>query len=169
MFVLNNTLKCIYLFAILTRIMYVCALFLVIVCMVYLTRRERFNSAHRLFNAGLSDDENYQLYGKCANPNWHGHNYELFVTVKGKIDSETGVIINLKELSQIIMTKIIDKVDHKNLNIEVDFLKDKIVSTENIVMAIWKELEPELNKTNARLHKIRLVETENNFAEYYGE
>ncbi|MGD9994099.1 MAG: 6-pyruvoyl tetrahydropterin synthase family protein [Salinivirgaceae bacterium] len=137
--------------------------------MVYLTRRERFNSAHRLFNVNYSDEKNFDVYGKCANPNWHGHNYELFVTVKGTVDNETGVVINLKELSQIINTSIIDKLDHKNLNIEVDFLQNTIVSTENIIMAIWKVLEAELKDTKARLHKLKLVETENNFAEYYGE
>lgn len=142
---------------------------LIIVCMVYLTRRERFNSAHRLFNPSLSDEQNYELYGKCANPNWHGHNYELFVTVKGEVDEQTGVIINLKDLSRLINVKIIDKLDHKNLNIEVDFLKGKIVSTENIVIAIWNELEKEIIKTKAQLHHIRLIETENNYAEYYGE
>lgn len=137
--------------------------------MVYLTRRERFNSAHRLFNVNYSDEKNFDVYGKCANPNWHGHNYELFVTVKGTVDPETGVVINLKELSQIINTSIIDKLDHKNLNIEVDFLHNTIVSTENIIVAIWNELEAELKHTKARLHKLKLVETENNFAEYYGE
>lgn len=137
--------------------------------MVYLTRRERFNSAHRLYNPDFSDEKNYQVFGKCANPNWHGHNYELFVTIKGEIDQETGVVINLKELSQIIKRKVIDKLDHKNLNIEVDFLEGKIMSTENIIVAIWNELAPEIEKINAKLHKIKLVETENNFAEYYGE
>jgi 6-pyruvoyltetrahydropterin/6-carboxytetrahydropterin synthase len=137
--------------------------------MVYLTRRERFNSAHRLYNPDYSTEKNYEVYGKCANPNWHGHNYELFVTVKGEIDNETGVVINLKNLSKIIRSKVIEKLDHKNLNLEVDFLKDKILSTENIIIAIWNELENELQKTNAKLYKIRLVETENNFVEYYGE
>lgn len=137
--------------------------------MVYLTRRERFNSAHRLFNPKLTDSENYELYGKCANPNWHGHNYDLFVTVKGEINADTGVVINLKELSEIIKNRIIDKLDHKNLNIEVDFLKNTIVSTENIIVAIWRELQDELQKTPARLHHLKLVETENNFAEYFGE
>ncbi|HAM97160.1 MAG TPA: 6-pyruvoyl tetrahydrobiopterin synthase [Marinilabiliales bacterium] len=137
--------------------------------MVYLTRRERFNSAHRLFNPKLTDEENNELYGKCANPNWHGHNYDLFVTVKGEVDPETGVVINLKDLSQIIKTKVIDKLDHRNLNVEVDFLQNTIVSTENIIVAIWKELQVELDKTPARLSKIKLVETENNFAEYYGD
>jgi len=137
--------------------------------MVYLTRRERFNSAHRLFKASLTDEENYKIYGKCANPNWHGHNYELFVTVKGEIDVETGVVINLKDLSRIIKDLIIEKVDHKNLNIEVDFLKDKIVSTEIIIIEFWKVLAAEIAKYNAKLHKLKLVETENNYAEYYGE
>ena len=136
--------------------------------MVYLTRRERFNSAHRLFNPNLSDDENYEIYGKCANPNWHGHNYELFITVKGEVNPETGVVINLKDLSRIIKFKVIEKLDHKNLNIEVDFLKDRIISTENIIIAIWEELRVELSNTDTQLHKIKLVETENNFVEYYG-
>ncbi|MFA6402480.1 MAG: 6-carboxytetrahydropterin synthase [Salinivirgaceae bacterium] len=137
--------------------------------MVYLIRRERFNSAHRLFNPIYSDEENYAIYGKCANPNWHGHNYELFVTVKGEVDPKTGLVINLKDLSKLIKSKIIDKVDHRNLNLEVDFLQNTIISNENIIIAIWKELEVELNKTSARLYKLKLVETENNFAEYYGE
>ena len=136
--------------------------------MVYLTRRERFNSAHRLFNPDFSDEKNYEIYGKCANPNWHGHNYELFITVKGNINQETGVVINLKDLSRIIKNRVIEKLDHKNLNIEVDFLKDMIISTENIIIAIWNELQVELAETDAELHKIRLVETENNFVEYYG-
>ncbi len=137
--------------------------------MVYLTRRERFNSAHRLFSPELSEEENYKLYGKCANPNWHGHNYELFVTVKGEVNKKTGVIVNLKDLSHIVNEHIIEKLDHKNLNVEVDFLTDKIVSTENIIIEIWKVLEPEVAKVNAKLHKLKLIETENNFAEYYGE
>lgn len=137
--------------------------------MVYLTRRERFNSAHRLFSPELSDEQNFELYGKCANPNWHGHNYELFVTVKGLVIEETGIVINLKDLSRIIKDLIIDKVDHKNLNIEVDFLQNKIASTENIIIAFWNVLAPEVAKYNAKLHKLKLVETENNFAEYYGE
>ncbi len=137
--------------------------------MVYLTRRERFNSAHRLFNPNYSDEKNYEIYGKCANPNWHGHNYELFVTVKGDVDPASGVLVNLKVISRIIKEKVVDKLDHKNLNIEVDFLNNKIVSTENIVIAIWNELAPEIAITKARLHKIKLIETENNFAEYYGE
>jgi len=137
--------------------------------MVYLTRRERFNSAHRLFNPNYTDEKNYEVYGKCANPNWHGHNYELFVTVAGETNPETGVVVNLKDLSRLVNELIIDKLDHKNLNVEVEFLKGKIVSTENIIIEIWKVLEPEVEKLNARLFKLKLVETENNYAEYYGE
>ncbi len=136
--------------------------------MVYITRRERFNSAHRLFNPRWTDEENYKIYGKCANPNWHGHNYELFVTIKGKVNPESGIIINLKDLSQLINLRIIEKLDHKNLNIEVDFLQGQIVSTENMVKAIWQELEPGVRELGAHLHSIKLSETENNFAEYFG-
>lgn len=137
--------------------------------MVYLTRRERFNSAHRLYSPKLSDDDNFRIYGKCANPNWHGHNYDLFVTVKGQINPQTGVIINLHDLSKLLKDKVVDKLDHKNLNIEVDFLQNMIVSTENIVVAIWRLIENDVIELGAQLHKIKLVETENNFAEYYGE
>ena len=137
--------------------------------MVYLTRRERFNSAHRLFNPAFTDEENFRLYGKCANPNWHGHNYELFVTIKGNVNPQSGIIINLKDLSFLINQRVIEKLDHKNLNLEVDFLTHKIVSTENIVMAIWQELEPGVKALGAQLHSIKLSETENNFAEYFGE
>jgi 6-pyruvoyltetrahydropterin/6-carboxytetrahydropterin synthase len=136
--------------------------------MVYLTRRERFNSAHRLFNPKLSDDENYKLYGKCANPNWHGHNYELFVTVKGQVNPETGIVINLKDLSKLINDRIVEQLDHKNINLEVGFLAGQIVSTENMVKAIWRELEPGVQTLGAQLHSIKLSETENNFAEYFG-
>ena len=135
--------------------------------MVYLTRKEHFNAAHRLYNPKWSDEQNDQVFGKCANKNYHGHNYNLFVTVKGEPDADTGIIVNLKELSQIIKTKILDKLDHKNLNIEVDFLRGIIPSTENMVKAIWKELQPYL--TGCDLHCIKLFETENNFAEYFGD
>jgi 6-pyruvoyltetrahydropterin/6-carboxytetrahydropterin synthase len=137
--------------------------------MVYLTRRERFNSAHRLFNPNFTDDENYALYGKCANPNWHGHNYELFITVKGLVDANTGMVINLKALSNVVNELVIDKMDHKNLNLEVDFLKDKITSSEMIIKSIWDVLAPAIIELGAELHKLKLTETENNYAEYYGE
>ena len=136
--------------------------------MLHVTRRERFNSAHRLCRTDWDDNKNNQVFGKCANPNWHGHNYELFVTVKGEVNPETGFVVNLKELSKIIKIQIIDKLDHKNLNLEVDFLKDKIVSTENIAIAIWDELELYINNLGVKIHCIKVVETENNFVEYFG-
>ena len=135
--------------------------------MVYLTRKEHFNAAHRLYNPKWSDEQNEIVFGKCANKNFHGHNYNLFVTVKGEPDVDRGIIVNLKELSKIINTKILEKLDHKNLNLEVDFLKDIIPSTENLVKAIWKELKPHIN--DGELHSIKLFETENNYAEYFGE
>jgi 6-pyruvoyltetrahydropterin/6-carboxytetrahydropterin synthase len=136
--------------------------------MIYITRRETFNAAHRLFKAEWSDEQNLQVFGKCSNPNWHGHNYILFVTLKGEVDPETGFLINLKDLSQIIRTRIIEKLDHKNVNLEVDFMKGCIPSTENLAIKIWEELENPVNELGASLHCIKISETENNFAEYYG-
>ena len=109
--------------------------------MIYITRRERFNAAHRLFLPEYSDEQNLEVFGKCSNPNWHGHNYELFVTIKGEVDPKTGFLVNLKELSKIINQFIIDKLDHKNINVEVDFMEGKLASTENLAIAIWEQLE----------------------------
>jgi 6-pyruvoyltetrahydropterin/6-carboxytetrahydropterin synthase len=136
--------------------------------MMFITRRERFNAAHRLFREDWSDEKNLEVFGKCSNPNWHGHNYILYVTVKGNVSKETGFVVNLKDLSKIIKTKVINKIDHKNLNIEVDFMKDKIISTENIVVAIWEEMEEDIRRIGAELHCVKLVETENNYVEYFG-
>jgi 6-pyruvoyltetrahydropterin/6-carboxytetrahydropterin synthase len=136
--------------------------------MIYITRRETFNAAHRLFKAEWSDEKNLQVFGKCSNPNWHGHNYVLFVTLKGEVDPETGFLINLKDLSQIIRTRIIEKLDHKNINLEVDFMKGCIPSTENLAIKIWEELEKSVKELGASLHCVKISETENNFAEYYG-
>lgn len=133
-----------------------------------ITRRERFNAAHRLFREDWSDEVNAEVFGKCSNPNWHGHNYVLYVTVSGKINAETGFVINLKNLSRIIREKVIDRVDHKNLNVEVDFMKGKIVSTENVAVAIWEQLEPDIKRMGCDLFCIKLEETENNYVEYYG-
>ncbi len=134
--------------------------------MIYLTRRERFNAAHRVFREDLSDGENLRIYGKCSNPNWHGHNYVLFVTVKGETTPETGYLTDLKTLSGIIRKEVIEKVDHKNINLEVDFMHGKIASAENLAMAIWDVLEPHIKKTGVRLHSVKLQESENNFVEY---
>ncbi len=136
--------------------------------MIHITRRERFNAAHRLFRNDYTDEKNLEIFGKCSNPNWHGHNYELFVTVAGDINPETGFLVNLKDLSKIINEKIIDKLDHKNINLEVDFMKDKLASTENLAKAIWEELQNPVEKLGAKLHSIKLYETENNFVEYFG-
>ncbi|HAG16983.1 MAG TPA: 6-pyruvoyl tetrahydrobiopterin synthase [Bacteroidales bacterium] len=137
--------------------------------MIYITRRERFTAAHRLFKAEYTDEKNLEIFGKCSNPNWHGHNYELFVTIKGEINPETGFLVNLVELKNLVRKKIIDKVDHKNLNIEVDFLKNKFTSTEVLAISIWEELEKEILLLGARLHCVKISETENNSVEYFGE
>ena len=137
--------------------------------MMHITRRERFNAAHRLFNKEWDNIKNLEVFGKCSNPNWHGHNYELFVTVKGIQSEETGFVMNLKLLSSIINEQVINKVDHKNLNLEVDFLAGIQPTTENVAKAIWNELEFKIKATGAALHCVKLVETENNYVEYFGE
>lgn len=136
--------------------------------MVYLTRRERFSAAHRLFNPSLTDAENEELYGPCSNPNWHGHNYVLWVTIRGEINPDTGYVVDLKYLSSIIKERVIEKLDHKNINKEVDFMKDQYVSTENLAKGIWNELEPSINELGVELHAVKLQETENNSVEYFG-
>jgi 6-pyruvoyltetrahydropterin/6-carboxytetrahydropterin synthase len=135
---------------------------------VYLTRRERFNAAHRMFRGDWDDAHNLEIYGKCSNPNWHGHNYVLFVTVKGEVRPEIGYVENLKNLSKVINDHIIDKLDHKNINIEVDFMQGKIPSSENLAIAIWEQLEKPIKDMGIQLHCIKLEETENNYVEYYG-
>tara|TARA_B100000963_G_scaffold344683_1_gene347781 strand:+ start:889 stop:1302 length:414 start_codon:yes stop_codon:yes gene_type:complete len=137
--------------------------------MIYITRRERFNAAHMLWNYNWSKKKNIEVFGKCANKNWHGHNFELFVTVKGQINTNTGFVINLKDLAKIIKKKVIDKIDHKNLNLDVDFMKDKMASTEVLAIAIWKELEENIMQLGATLYCIKVQETENNFVEYFGK
>lgn len=137
--------------------------------MIYITRRERFNAAHRLFRSEYSDEKNLEVFGKCSNPNWHGHNYELFVTVKGEIDPMTGFLVNLKKLSVIIRKQVIEKLDHKNINLEVDFMQGKLASTENLAVGIWQELTPHMDALGAQLHCVKVVESENNFVEYFGE
>ena len=136
--------------------------------MITVTRRERFNAAHRLFNKQWTDEKNESVFGKCSNKNWHGHNYILYVTVKGTIDLETGYLIDLKILSDILKDKVTSKLDHKNLNMEVDFLSDTITTAENIAIKIFEEIAPEIAKHNCQLHCVKLVETENNFVEYFG-
>jgi len=135
--------------------------------MVFLTRKESFNAAHRLYNKNWSDEKNFEVFGKCANKNWHGHNYHLFVTIKGEPDPDTGFIIDAKKLSDLIKREVVDRFDHKNLNEDTDFFNDDQPSTENFCKVIWKLIEPKIS--NGVLFSIKLQETENIYAEYYGD
>lgn len=136
--------------------------------MIYLTRRERFSAAHRMYRQDWSDEKNAEVFGKCSNPNWHGHNYVLFVTVRGEASAETGFVMNLDTLKKIIQERIIEKLDHRNINLEVDFMKGRIATTENIAIAVWQELKPHIDNAGAELYCVRIEETENNSTEYYG-
>lgn len=136
--------------------------------MVYLTRRERFNAAHKLWVDDWTEEQNFQIFGKCANKNWHGHNYDLFVTVKGRPDPTTGFIMDAKALKDIICREITDQLDHCNLNLDVAWIpKNLQPTTENLVILIWERLQPHI--VGCDLHCIKLLETENIYAEYYGE
>ena len=135
--------------------------------MVYLTRVEHFNAAHKLFNPGWSRQQNEAVFGKCANENWHGHNYELYVTIKGEPDPDTGFVLDVKKLSGIIKEHILEKLDHLNLNEDVDFMKGKMCSTENLAIAIWDQLELFLPPA-VELDAVKLYETPSIFVEYYG-
>jgi 6-pyruvoyltetrahydropterin/6-carboxytetrahydropterin synthase len=136
--------------------------------MIYITRKEHFNAAHKLYNESWSEEKNDTIFGKCANKNWHGHNYDLFVTVKGNINPDTGFVVNLKDLSSIIKTDVADVLDHKNLNLDVKGMFT-MPSTENVAIFIWNILSPKIKEMGAELHVIKLYETESNFVEYFGE
>ena len=135
--------------------------------MVYLTRIEHFNAAHKLYNPNWSKEKNEEVFGKCANENWHGHNFELYITIKGDPDPDTGFVYDAKKLGELVNDKIIEKVDHRNLNLDVDFMSGRLCSIENFVIGIWNELEP-LLPSNIRLHCLKLVETSKIYVEYYG-
>jgi 6-pyruvoyltetrahydropterin/6-carboxytetrahydropterin synthase len=139
--------------------------------MVYVCRKEHFNAAHKLYNPNWSEAKNQEVFGPCANANWHGHNFELIVTVAGNPDPDTGFVVDLKRLSDLIKVEIIDKVDHKNLNLDVDFMLGKMASCEIFVIEIWKILAPKIADlaANAKLYKLTLYETPRNFVEYMGE
>jgi 6-pyruvoyltetrahydropterin/6-carboxytetrahydropterin synthase len=134
---------------------------------VTVTRRLQFNAAHRVHNPALSDEENERLFGKCNNPNWHGHNYTLDVSVRGGIDEKTGYVIDLAVLKRIAEQKAVDLIDHKNLNLDVAFMRGVIPTSENIIVAIWRELAPAI--TPGKLVRLVLWETPNNYVEYTGE
>lgn len=135
--------------------------------MIYLTRQEHFNAAHKLYNPAWSAEKNEAVFGKCANENWHGHNYELFVTIKGEPSGETGFVYDVKKLSIIIQEKVVDKIDHRNLNVDVDFMKGKMCSTENLAIGIWNELIKYL-PPEVILHSVKLYETPSIYVEYFG-
>jgi len=136
--------------------------------MIYITRKEHFSASHKLFMGEWSDEKNEEIFGKCSNPNGHGHNYVVYVTVKGEPDKETGFLVNLKVISAIINEHVIDLVDHKNLNEDVGFMQGIMPTTENVVKGIWDQLQPVINERNCTLHCVKLQETENNYAEYFG-
>lgn len=138
--------------------------------MVYVTRIERFNAAHKLWVDSWTEAENFAAFGKCANKNWHGHNYHLHVTVKGRPDPVTGFVIDVKKLSVIIREEVTDHLDHANLNLDVEFIPPGLQpTTENLVVLIWQRIEKALEGHSCRLHAIKLWETETIYAEYYGE
>ena len=135
---------------------------------VHITRRERFSAAHKLARPDWSAVKNMEVFGKCSNPNWHGHNYELWVTVAGEPSAETGFVIDLSIVGRIMKEHVIDKVDHKNIDMDVDFMKGRYSSTENLAIAIWEQLEVPLREVGGKLYRVKLQETENNFVEYHG-
>ena len=139
--------------------------------MLYIHRKEHFNAAHKLWNPDWSEEKNFEVFGPCANENWHGHNFELIVTVKGTPDPETGFVVDLKKLSSLVKQEIIEKVDHKNLNLDVPFMEGKLASCENLVSEFWNILSPLIGDLNpkAKLHRLRLFETSRNFVDYFGE
>lgn len=136
--------------------------------MVYLTRLEHFNAAHKLYNPAWSKEKNEEVFGVCANENWHGHNFELYITIKGEINNDTGFLYDVKKLSKLIQEKVIKKLDHKNLNMDVDFLQGKMCSTEVLAIEIWKQLEGHL-PSHVSVHCVKLYETPRIYVEYFGD
>lgn len=138
--------------------------------MLHISRKEHFNAAHKLFNPAWTKEKNLEVFGPCANDNWHGHNFDLIVTVKGIPDPDTGFVVDMKRLSTLIRTEITDKLDHKNINLDVEFMQGKMASCENLIVEIWKILEKHLPAItrHGTLHSIRLYETPRNYVEYFG-
>ncbi len=137
--------------------------------LVHITRRERFSAAHKLSRPDWSLEKNLATFGKCSNPNWHGHNYDLWVTVKGEPSAETGFVIDLSLLGKIMKERVVDLLDHKNIDLDVTFMQGKFSSTENLAIAIWEQLEAPVNELGGQLFCVKLQETENNHVEYYGQ
>ena len=136
--------------------------------MIFVTRVEHFNAAHKLWNENWTVEKNKEVFGKCSNEHFHGHNYELHVTVKGEPQPDTGFVVNAKSLGDLIKLKIVEEVDHKNLNIDVEFLKGKFTSAENLAIGIWNELQPDIEKMGVALHCVKLIETRSIYVEYFG-
>ena len=139
--------------------------------MVYITKQVHFCAAHKLYNPEWTEEKNDEVFGPCANKNWHGHNFDLFVTIKGGLDEGTGFVMNFKDIKKIVAEEVLEAVDHKNLNLDVSFLKDKLTSCENIIIEFWKILEPLIRRESegrAQLHALKLYETPTSYAEYYG-
>ncbi len=134
---------------------------------IYITRKAHFNAAHKLANPNWSDEKNLEVFGKCSNPNWHGHNFNLEVTLVGEPNPETGFVYNLADLKNILEEHILEKLDHKNLNLDVDFMQGIMPSTENLAIQIWNHLKPYI--IGCELYSIKLYESERNFVEYKGE
>ncbi|MBL7982832.1 MAG: 6-carboxytetrahydropterin synthase [Flavobacteriales bacterium] len=137
--------------------------------MVHITRRERFSAAHKLSRADWTPEQNYATFGKCSNPNWHGHNYVLWVTVSGEPSTETSFVTDLSALSRLIKEHVLDHLDHKNIDLDVPFMKGRYSSTENLAVAIWEQLEAPVKALGVSLRTVKVEETENNYVEYHGE
>lgn len=150
------------------RVTTIFALYLTIVKTVYITRRETFNAAHKLWREDWTEEKNWEVFGKCSNHNWHGHNFTIYVTVKGVPNPDTGFVMNLKDLSLIIRDEVIEPLDHKNLNLDVPFLQGLLASTENVIIQVWDRIKEPIAEAGGELCKIKLVETENNYVEYFG-
>jgi 6-pyruvoyltetrahydropterin/6-carboxytetrahydropterin synthase len=135
---------------------------------VYITRRSRFNAAHKLWNEHWTSEKNHEVFGKCANENWHGHNFNLFVTVKGYPVPETGYAVHFTALKAILKEYVEDPIDHKNLNLDVPWMEGKLTTMENLIVAIWDRIKQPLKDIGCELHALKLCESENNFAEYFG-
>jgi 6-pyruvoyltetrahydropterin/6-carboxytetrahydropterin synthase len=135
--------------------------------MIYLTRRADFSASHYYYDPALSPEENQRIFGKCANLNGHGHNYTVEVTVKGKVDDRTGFVVDLKHLKAIMEQEVIEAMDHRHLNKEVPEFAKLVPTTENLAIAIWKRLEPKIKSST--LHRVRVYEAEDLFADYLGE
>ena len=138
---------------------------------IFVSRKEHFNAAHKLYNPTWSKEKNLEVFGPCANENWHGHNFDLIVTIKGEPDPDTGFVVDLKKLSTLIRDHVTEKLDHKNINLDVDFMQGKLASCENLIVEIWKILQPRMSSISkfGRLYSLKLYETPRNYVEYFGE